>query len=45
MLFFWTAGEIRDEELRDYAIAAAATLLFGFVDDARRKELSRLMQA
>jgi AcrR family transcriptional regulator len=44
-LSFWTAGEIPDEDLHAQAIAAAATLLFGFVEDARRREMAGLMLA
>jgi AcrR family transcriptional regulator len=44
-LSFWTAGEIADEDLQPEAIAAAATLLFGFVEDARRDQMADLMQA
>jgi AcrR family transcriptional regulator len=44
-LSFWTAGEIRDEDLRPQAIAAAATVLFGFVEDAKRKKLADLMHS
>jgi AcrR family transcriptional regulator len=44
-LSFWTAGEIPDEDLQPEAIAAAASLLFGFVENARRGQLADLMRA
>lgn len=39
VLSFWTAGEIEEADLRQEAVAAAATLLFGFVDPARKSRL------
>ena len=42
-LSFWTAGEIPNEALRPRAIGAAATLLLGFVDEARRVYLTHLI--
>jgi AcrR family transcriptional regulator len=44
-LSFWTAGEIPDEDLQPRTIAAAASLLFGFVDDAKRDQMAALMRA
>lgn len=43
VLSFWTAGEIDDSDLRPRAVAAAAALLFGFVDEGRRDSLAGLM--
>jgi AcrR family transcriptional regulator len=43
VLSFWTAGEIPDEDLHREALAAAATLLFGFVGYARQKQLAGLI--
>jgi len=45
VLSFWTAGEIQDEDLHREALAAAATLLFGFVGNARQKQLAGLTNA
>jgi AcrR family transcriptional regulator len=44
-LSFWSAGEIPDEDLQPRTIAAAASLLFGFVEDAKRDQMAALMRA
>jgi hypothetical protein len=44
-LSFWTAGEISDEDLQSRTLAAAATLLFGFVEDTKRDQMADLMLA
>ncbi|MBS9476887.1 TetR/AcrR family transcriptional regulator [Ancylobacter radicis] len=45
VLSFWTAGEVRDQDLRAEALAAAATLLLGFSASTRRDRLIVLMAA
>lgn len=45
VLSFWTAGEIRDEDLEMEAKAAAATVLFGWVDEPRKRQLAGLIKA
>ncbi|MFC0387564.1 TetR/AcrR family transcriptional regulator [Muricoccus vinaceus] len=45
VLSFWTAGEIGDAALAPRARATAATVLLGFVEEARRDGLIRLLPA
>lgn len=44
-LSFWTAGEIEDKNLRQEAVAAAASVLFGFVAADRKDWLAEVMTA
>jgi preprotein translocase subunit Sec61beta len=45
VLSFWTAGEIRDEDLQPQSVMAAATALLGFVDQRGRERLIALLRS